>query len=99
MVELLQLARRCITLHNHLVKVEGDTTAPEEVGQEEIMNNSACWGAEGRIGHVRGDGEHRVPNDDCDTQIDNQLDWIRADTREEREGNDREQRSNHANTK
>jgi len=52
MVKLLQLASARIALHNHLVEIEGDTAAPNEVGQKEVMYDSAKRCTKNGLRHV-----------------------------------------------
>jgi len=40
-VILLELTSAGITLHNHLVEVEGDASTPQEIAEEEIVDNCA----------------------------------------------------------
>jgi hypothetical protein len=76
MVNLFQRFSITVSPHNHLVEIKCDAEGPNEIGNEEVVENHGTWYAEDTIVHVEGEVEEDLCKENTCTQVDNEFDWV-----------------------
>jgi len=87
MIILLQLTRTGISFYYHLVEVKGNTETPEEVGEQEVVDEGAHGDADvGPVDEVLGDAKGGVAEKDGCAEVHDEFDGVGTNAGEDGEG-------------
>lgn len=76
MVKLFHRFSISVSSYNHLIEIKSNTESPNEISNEEIVENHGTRDAEDSIIYIEGKIEEDLGKEDAETKIDNQLDRI-----------------------
>lgn len=95
MVNLFQRFSITVSPHNHLVEIKGNAEGPNEIGNEEKVEDHGAWDTERGIIHIEGEVEEDLGKENACTEVDNEFDRIGAHVGEDNKCDDSAEASKH----